>query len=133
MKKENANNLLPLHSVGMFLNPDDGMTYPMLDDGINADLDAWCPVGDLEDGWMNDLCKHDKESVEKVINKLKDNKIDWIEELQHPWINEGIANVQKKFGMDHGTCSIALDLEFMEVFRNLAKCTYKQLKENGHL
>ena len=59
--------------------------------------------------------------------------IDEIEVLQHHWISEGIREVQKKFGMDHGDCSPGLDMEFKEVFGALAKCTYKQLKENGYL
>jgi len=70
---------------------------------------------------------------DKKIKMKESRLIDEIEDLQHPWINEGIAQVQEKFGMKHGDCSMNLDMEFREVFTALAKCTYKQLKENGRL
>ena len=66
-------------------------------------------------------------------NLSKDEILDKIEELQHEWVNEGIAQVQEKVGMNHGDCSPELDSEFREVFKELAKCTYKQLKENGYI
>ena len=56
-----------------------------------------------------------------------------IEGLQHDAIQYAIAKVQEKYGMNHGDCSPSLDMEFREVFTALAKCTYKQLKENGYL
>lgn len=71
--------------------------------------------------------------MNKFQNLTKDQIIDKIEELQHGWVNEGIAEVQEKVGMNHGDCSLELDLEFREVFKSLAKCTYKQLKENGYI
>jgi len=71
----------------------------------------------------------------KPINKPKGYSkiIKEIEGLQHDWIQEAIAKVQEKYGMDHGDCSPGLDTEFKEVFTALAKCTYKQLKENEYL
>ena len=71
----------------------------------------------------------------KPINKPKGYSkiIKEIEGLQHDWIQEAIAKVQEKYGMNHGDCSPSLDMEFREVFTALAKCTYKQLKENEYL
>ena len=70
--------------------------------------------------------------MNELQNLSKDEILDKIEELQHDWINEGIAQVQEKFGMNHGDCSPDLDSKFREVFKDLAKCTYEQLKENGY-
>jgi len=71
--------------------------------------------------------------MDELKNLSKDEILDKIEELQQDWINEGIAQVQEKVGMNHGDCSLELDLEFREVFKSLAKCTYNQLKENGYV
>jgi len=71
-------------------------------------------------------------TMNELQNLSKDEILDKIEELQHDWINEGIAQVQEKVGMNHGDCSPDLDSKFREVFKDLAKCTYEQLKENGY-
>ena len=71
-------------------------------------------------------------TMNELQNLSKDEMLDKIEELQHDWINEGIAQVQEKVGMNHGDCSPDLDSKFREVFKDLAKCTYEQLKENGY-
>ena len=75
-----------------------------------------------------------------VIVKMEENRwlkeekiINEIEKIQHDAIQYAIAKVQEKYGMDHGDCSPGLDTEFKEVFTALAKCTYKQLKENEYL
>ena len=75
-----------------------------------------------------------------VIVKMEENRwlkeekiINEIEKIQHDAIQYAIAKVQEKYGMDHGDCSPSLDIEFKEVFTALAKCTYKQLKENEYL
>ena len=71
----------------------------------------------------------------KPINKPKgySRLIKEIEKIQHDCIQEAIAKVQEKYGMNHGDCSPSLDTEFKEVFTALAKCNYKQLKENEYL
>tara|TARA_R100000152_G_C6772005_1_gene198705 strand:- start:644 stop:850 length:207 start_codon:yes stop_codon:yes gene_type:complete len=61
---------------------------------------------------------------------MRDLILDKIVELQHDWINEGIAQVQEEFGMESGDCSVSLDMEFRDAFEKLAICTYKQLLEN---
>ena len=71
--------------------------------------------------------------MDELQNLSKDEILDKIEELQHSSINEAIAKVQEEYGMNHGDCSPSLDMEFREVFTVLAKCTYKQLKENGYI
>jgi len=48
-----------------------------------------------------------------------------------PWINEGIAKIQKQYGMANGDCSMELDMEFREAYDRLAECVFKQLKENN--
>lgn len=48
-----------------------------------------------------------------------------------PWINEGIANIQKQYGMENGDCSMELDMEFREAYDRLAECVFKQLQENN--
>ena len=68
-----------------------------------------------------------------VLETDKDVILDYIEELQHDWIHEGIAKVQEEFGMKSGDCSTKVDMDFRYAFSNLAKATYNQLKENGYL
>tara|TARA_R110002020_G_scaffold448392_1_gene661197 strand:- start:161 stop:769 length:609 start_codon:yes stop_codon:yes gene_type:complete len=60
----------------------------------------------------------------------KDMVLDRIEELQHDWIHEGIANVQEQFGLTSGDCSNAVDMKFRHAFSELAKATLSQLIEN---
>lgn len=50
-----------------------------------------------------------------------------------PWINDGISEIQKKFGMVNGDVSPSLDMEFREVYERLAECVYKQLQENNKI
>jgi len=64
---------------------------------------------------------------------MNDIILEEIEELQREWVNEGICKAQEKYGMNNGDCSFSMDMEFREVFTALAKCTYKQLRENGYL
>jgi hypothetical protein len=51
----------------------------------------------------------------------------------HPWINDGIAKIQKEYGLECGDVSPGLNIEFQEAFDALAKCIYKQLKEHDKL
>ena len=69
--ESNSTQFIPLESVGCWIDPNDGMTYPMLVDGINADLGGACPVDDLEEGWYGDLDFSDSIKVDIVMEKLK--------------------------------------------------------------
>ena len=70
----NAIHLIPLKSVGMFINLTNGVTYPMLADGINADLydGMACHIKDLDKEWLNDL---DESDYNKIVNLIKDNEV----------------------------------------------------------
>ena len=55
---------------------------------------------------------------------------DLYEEL-FPWITDGLASIQKKYGMTNGDCSPGLDMRFREVFQDLCECTYDQMVEHN--
>ena len=57
---------------------------------------------------------------------------DIYEEL-FPWITDGLASIQEKYGMTSGDCSPGLDMRFREVFQDLCECTYDQMVEHGVL
>ena len=71
--ESNSTHLIPLESVGMFVDPTNGVTYPMLADGINADLydGMACPIGDLEEEWFDDLDEKDLNTVEDIMQNLE--------------------------------------------------------------
>ncbi len=69
----------------------------------------------------------------EVLPRDEDEIIDYIEELQHDWIHEGINKVQEEFGMISGDCTPSVDGEFRDAFNLLAKATLNQLKENDYL
>ena len=50
-----------------------------------------------------------------------------------PWINDGIATIQEKHGMDNGDVSPELDMKFREVYDQLAECVYLQLQEHNKI
>jgi hypothetical protein len=70
-------------------------------------------------------------TAEIVSNK--DEIIGNIYDDLFPWINDGIAVVQIKYGLDNGDVSPSLDMEFREVYERLAECVYKQLQEHNKL
>ena len=67
------------------------------------------------------------------MNKNKEVIICEIYDELFPWINDGIATIQIKYGMESGDVSPLLDMEFREVYQKLSECVYKQLKENNKL
>jgi hypothetical protein len=68
--ESNASHLTPLESVGMFVDTTNGVTYPMLADGINADLydGMACHIEDLEEEWFDDLDESDLTIVKDIMN-----------------------------------------------------------------
>ena len=70
--ESNASHLTPLESVGMFVDPTNGVTYPMLADGINADLydGVACHIEDLEEEWLDDLDESDSITVKDIMDNL---------------------------------------------------------------
>ncbi len=70
--ESNSTHLIPLESVGMFVDPTNAVTYPMLADGINADLydGMACPIGDLEEEWFDDLDESDSTIVKYIMDNL---------------------------------------------------------------
>jgi len=70
--ESNASHLTPLESVGMFVDPTNGVTYPMLADGINADLydGMACHIEDLEEEWFDDLDESDSTIVKDIMDNL---------------------------------------------------------------
>jgi len=73
-KESNATHLIPLESIGMFINASSGITYPMLADGINADLyeGVATHVEDLEVGWLDDLDVKDFNTVKDIMRNLEE-------------------------------------------------------------
>ncbi len=71
--ESNSTHLIPLESVGMFVDPTNGVTYPMLADGINADLydGVATPMLDLEEEWFDDLDEKDLNTVEDIKQNLE--------------------------------------------------------------
>ena len=67
------------------------------------------------------ISKHNQE--ERILSDIYEDFF--------PWINEGIAKIQKQYGMANGDCSMELDMEFREAYDRLAECVFKQLKENN--
>ena len=70
--ESNASHLTPLESVGMFIDHTNGVTYPMLADGINADLydGMACHIEDLEEEWFDDLDESDSTTVKDIMDNL---------------------------------------------------------------
>ena len=70
--ESNSTHLIPLESVGMFVDPTNGVTYPMLADGINADLydGVACHIEDLEEEWFDDLDESDSTIVKDIMDNL---------------------------------------------------------------
>ena len=58
----------------MFINASSGITYPMLADGINADLyeGVATHVEDLEVGWLDDLDVKDFNTVKDIMRNLEE-------------------------------------------------------------
>jgi len=67
------------------------------------------------------ISKHNQE--ERILSDIYEDFF--------PWINEGIAKIQKQYGITSGDCSMELDMEFRDAYDKLAKCVYKQLEENN--
>ena len=89
--ESNASHLTPLESVGMFIDHTNGVTYPMLADGINADLydGMACHIEDLE------------ETIAEIDELLHDGDIRWqIDDLF--WRTDGLMHVlrDREWGRD---------------------------------
>ena len=68
---------------------------------------------------------------QKQMKKDKETIVWDIYEELFPWITDGLASIQKKYGMTSGDCSPGLDMRFREVFQDLCECTYDQMVEHN--